>query len=61
MVGQTAYNSAFNMTFPATWPNWGISRISDGAISFQQTDGTIVSNFNMMPKAIHDEMGAHFR
>jgi len=60
VVGQSAYNSAYNTTFPATWPNWGISRISDGAISFQQVDGTIVSNFPMKPKAIHDEMGATF-
>ena len=59
-MGQTAYNSAYNTTFPATWPNWGISRISDGAISFQQVDGTLVSNFPMRPKAIHDEMGATF-
>ena len=60
VVGQTAYNSTYNMTFPATWPNWGVSRISDGAISFQRVDGTIVSNFAMQPKAIHDEMGATF-
>ncbi|MBT0653147.1 multicopper oxidase domain-containing protein [Geomobilimonas luticola] len=60
VVGQTAYNSTYNTTFPATWPNWGVSRISDGAISFQKVDGTIVSNFPMKPKAIHDEMGATF-
>ena len=41
-------------------PNWGISRITDDAISFQRVDGTIVSNFAMKPKAIHDEMGATF-
>ncbi len=60
VAGQTAYNSAYNTTFPSTWPNWGISRISDGAISFQQVDGSIVSNMPMRPKAIHDEMGATF-
>ncbi len=60
IVGQTAYNTTYNTTFPATWPNWGVSRISDGAISFQKVDGTIVSNFKMKPKAIHDEMGATF-
>lgn len=59
-VGQSAYNSTYNTTFPATWPNWGISRISDSAISFQKVDGTMVSNFPMKPKAIHDEMGATF-
>lgn len=60
IVGQTAYNATFNTTFPATWPNWGISRISDGAISFQKIDGTLVSNLKMKAKAIHDEMGATF-
>jgi len=60
IVGQSAYNNAYNTTFPATWPNWGVSRISDGAISFAKADGTIVSNFVMKAKAIHDEMGATF-
>jgi FtsP/CotA-like multicopper oxidase with cupredoxin domain len=60
VVGQTAYNTTYATTFPATWPNWGISRISDGAISFQKVDGTVTSNFRMKPKAIHDEMGATF-
>ena len=59
-MGQTAYNDTYATTFPATWPNWGLSRISDGAISFQKVDGTIMSNFVMKPKAIHDEMGATF-
>ena len=60
VVGQTAYNDTYATTFPATWPNWGLSRISDGAISFQKVDGSLVSNLNMKPKAIHDEMGATF-
>jgi len=67
IVGQATYgtnaavgNSAYNKTFPETWPNWGISRISDTSISFQKTDGTKVGNFPMKPKAIHDEMGASF-
>ena len=60
VVGQTAYNETYATTFPATWPNWGVSRISDGSISFQKVDGTIVSKFEMKPKAIHDEMGASF-
>jgi FtsP/CotA-like multicopper oxidase with cupredoxin domain len=60
IVGQTAYNSTYNTTFPATWPYWGISRISDGAISFMQVGGTLVNNFAMTPKAVHDEMGASF-
>jgi len=60
VVGQTAYNTTYNRTFPSTWPNWGISRISDSKLSFQKYDGTLVSNFPMKPKAIHDEMGATF-
>jgi len=60
VVGQTAYNSTYSATFPATWPNWGISRISDLALSFQGTDNVLVSNFVMKRKAIHDEMGATF-
>jgi FtsP/CotA-like multicopper oxidase with cupredoxin domain len=60
VVGQTAYNSAYDTTFPATFPNWGLSRITDTAISFQQVDGTFVDNLAMKPKAIHDEMGATF-
>ena len=60
IVGQKAYNSAYNKTFPATWPNWGVARISDTTISFQKLDGTMVKNFPMKPKAIHDEMGASF-
>ncbi len=60
VVGQTAYNTAYNTTFPASWPNWGISRVSDTSISFEQVDGTIVSNMLMQRKALHDEMGATF-
>ena len=60
LVGQTDYNSAYNKTFPARWPNWGLSRINDSSISFQTVDGTTMSNFVMKPKAIHDEMGGSF-
>ena len=60
IVGQTAYNTAYDTTFPTTYPNWGISRINDTSISFQRVDDTIVSNFAMKPKAIHDEMGGTF-
>jgi FtsP/CotA-like multicopper oxidase with cupredoxin domain len=60
VVGQTAYNTTYNATFPARWPNWGISRISDNALSFMKVDGTLVSNYPMKPKAIHDEMGGTF-
>jgi FtsP/CotA-like multicopper oxidase with cupredoxin domain len=63
VVGQSAYDTAYAnaQPFPATYPNWGISRISDGAISFMKADGTTpVTNFAMKPKAIHDEMGGTF-
>ncbi|MFB3887342.1 MAG: multicopper oxidase domain-containing protein, partial [Thermodesulfobacteriota bacterium] len=60
VVGQSAYDSAYNTTFPSTWPNWGLSRITDSAISFQRIDGVIESNVLMKLKSIHDEMGATF-
>jgi len=61
VVGQSAYDTALGKTFPAVWPNWGISRISDGAISFMKADGTTLEqSFKMKPKAIHDEMGGTF-
>ncbi|HEY6009737.1 MAG TPA: multicopper oxidase domain-containing protein, partial [Geobacteraceae bacterium] len=60
VVGQTPYNSAYNTTFPATYPNWGIARINDSSISFQRVDNTIVSNFAMKAKGAHDEMGGTF-
>ena len=60
IVGQTAYNDAYNMMFPATWPNWGVSRITDTLLSFMNVDGKVVQNFPMKPKAIQDEMGEVF-
>ena len=57
IVGQSAYNEAYGMTFPTTWPNWGISRITDNAISFNTPDGATVTAYPMEPKAIQDEMG----
>jgi FtsP/CotA-like multicopper oxidase with cupredoxin domain len=58
IVGQTAYNTTYNKTFPATAPNWGISRITDTSLSFMRVDGSMVSKYPMKPKAMHDEMGA---
>lgn len=62
LVGQAAYNGVYtpNATFPATYPNWGIARIQDDFISYEQVDGTIVSNKQMKRKAIQDEMGEVF-
>ncbi|MDO9041560.1 MAG: FG-GAP-like repeat-containing protein [Desulfocapsaceae bacterium] len=60
IVGQTAYNSAYNKTFPVTYPNWGVSRITDTSLSFMKVDGSIVSKYPIKPKAIQDEMGEVF-
>lgn len=56
IVGQTAYNATYNTTFPAIWPNWGVSRIQDNSLSFQTVAGATVT-LPMEPKAIQDEMG----
>ncbi len=65
IVGQTAYNTAFNTTFPAVAPFWGIANIGDQNISFSTLQGTFpnyaqetVNSYPMQPKALHDEMGA---
>ena len=60
IVGQSAYNEVYGTTFSATWPNWGISRITDNAISFKTPEGAIVTAYPMEPKAIQDEMGEVF-
>ena len=59
-MGQSAYNENYELTFPANYPYWGISRITSESISFRQTDGTYVDNFPMKFKAIQDEMGEVF-
>jgi len=60
IVGQSAYNTTYNTTFPSTFPYWGLSKITDSAISFKDPNGITVSNYMMGRKAIHDEMGATF-
>jgi FtsP/CotA-like multicopper oxidase with cupredoxin domain len=60
-----AYNSAYGVEFPSTWPNWGISRIGDNYLGFQlvdenKTPGGILGKVLMLPKAIQDEMGETF-
>jgi len=59
VVGQSAYDTAYSTTFPATWPEWGVSRISDNSLRFKNItgDSKIVA---MKPKAIQDEMGEVF-
>ena len=62
LVGQAAYNDVYdpNTAFPATYPNWGVARIQDDLISYENVDGTIVTNKQMKRKAIQDEMGEVF-
>jgi len=60
IVGQSAYDSAYNAAFPSTWPYDGFSRINDNSISFYQTNGNLISNYPLLPKAIQDEMGETF-
>ncbi|MHC1697067.1 MAG: multicopper oxidase domain-containing protein [Geobacteraceae bacterium] len=60
VVGQTAYNTTYNTTFPSTFPYWGLSRITDSAISFKDPNGITVNDYPLGRKAIHDEMGATF-
>ncbi len=65
IVGQSAYNDVYDtptndITFPATWPNWGLSRITDTELSFMTPEGAIVTAYPMEPKAIQDEMGEVF-
>jgi FtsP/CotA-like multicopper oxidase with cupredoxin domain len=60
IVGQTAYNITYDTTFPATFPNWGLAKITDFTVSFKDPNGITVSNYPMLPKSIHDEMGAAF-
>jgi len=60
IVGQSAYDSAYNTTFPAAWPNWGLANIYSTTLNFQTVAGPVVTDFPLKPKAIHDEMGAAF-
>ncbi|MEW6429561.1 MAG: multicopper oxidase domain-containing protein, partial [Thermodesulfobacteriota bacterium] len=61
IVGQSDYNGIYstNPTFPATWPNWGLSRIIDNQISYEDIYGATHTSY-LEPKAIQDEMGETF-
>lgn len=63
IVGQSAYDTAYNYVFPSVAPFWGISNIGDQKISFATLNAStlapeIVNSYPMEPKALHDEMGA---
>jgi FtsP/CotA-like multicopper oxidase with cupredoxin domain len=64
IVGQTAYNGTYDTVFPAEWPTWGVSRISDTFLGFRTVnpDLTISApvSLPMEAKAIQDEMGETF-
>ncbi len=56
----SAYNKNYNTTFPAGYPNWGIGRINDRAISFYNPTTASVQTVTMQKKAIQDEQGETF-
>lgn len=63
IVGQSAYDAAYNLLFPAIAPFWGLANIGDQNISFATLNEStlvpeIVNSYPMQPKALHDEMGA---
>lgn len=59
IVGQAAYNEAYETTFSASWPDWGMVNIQDNEIRFHTLDSTVVT-LPLEPKAIQDEMGEAF-
>ncbi|NJC89266.1 MAG: laccase [Desulfuromonas sp.] len=65
IVGQSAYNTTYDTTFPGSWPNWGVSRINDKQLSFLtlNANGTVNPTpltVGMKFKAIQDEQGETF-
>jgi FtsP/CotA-like multicopper oxidase with cupredoxin domain len=56
----SAYNSVYNTTFPTVYPNWGISRINDKAITFFNIEADELQTVTMGAKAIQDEQGETF-
>lgn len=62
VTASSAYNDIYLPTgsFPTTWPNWGISRITDTSLSYMRPDGVTVTKYPIEPKAIQDEMGETF-
>ena len=60
IVGQGAYNSAYNTTFPTNGLWDGFARITDFDLSFKTLSGTDMIDFPFQTKAIQDEMGEAF-
>ncbi len=59
IVGQSDYDTAYNKTFPATYPNWGKVTIDMWNLPFETVDGRSMT-IPLQPKAMHDEMGAAY-
>ncbi len=59
IVGQSAYDLAYNKTFPSTFPNWGLVNIDMWSLPFETVDGRSMT-LPLQAKAMHDEMGAAF-
>ncbi len=59
IVGQSAYDSAYNKTFPSVFPNWGKVNIDMWSLPFETVDGRLMT-LPLQAKAMHDEMGAAF-
>ncbi|RJQ54449.1 MAG: hypothetical protein C4521_06355 [Actinobacteria bacterium] len=59
LVAQSAYDSAYNTTFPTSWPDWGYARIQDNSMNIHTVTGTTLT-LPLEPKAIQDEMGEAF-
>ncbi len=63
IVGQGAYNSAYNAAFQNDGPDAGLVQIFDTAFSFKTLAGTAAGpslTMPLMPKQIQDEMGEAF-
>lgn len=59
IVGQAAYNSAYDADFRSRWPLNGVVNIQDKKLTFATLDSTVVT-MSLEPKAIQDEMGEAF-
>jgi FtsP/CotA-like multicopper oxidase with cupredoxin domain len=59
IVGQAAYNSAYDTAFRSAAPNDGFARIQDFSLTFATLSGTPLT-IPFGNKQIHDEMGAAF-
>jgi len=59
LVGQPAYNAAYDTLFDLVKPYWGFSNIFSTELNFKTVAGDSIT-IPMQPKAIQDEMGEVF-